>query len=188
MRLRGIGAFADAPPAGGIVEVRRFGRPDDSWPTLVLANWSDIDLDRQVMAPGATWLDYRLVERERMPLAMSGVGQEVRNAMEATEHLAADGLVRRQGPGIVPQHDLSCGAENSMPPACPTRPTIPTPSDTRRPARADVKRSRGRPSDRGQGLHLRPWPARPVYPTQLSTYRGVQLVSLGPGTDVDTAA
>jgi hypothetical protein len=94
-------------PAGGIVEVRRFGRPDDSWPTLVLANRSDIDLDHQVTAPGATWLDYRLVERERMRLAMSGVGQEVRNAMEArTEHLATDGVVRRQGPRIVPQHDL----------------------------------------------------------------------------------
>jgi Protein of unknown function (DUF3363) len=105
--FRGIEAFADAPPAGGIVEVRRFGGPDDSRPTVVLANRSDIDLDRQVTAPGATWLDYRLVERERMPLAMSGVGQEVRNAMEArAEHLAADGLARRQGPSIVPQRDL----------------------------------------------------------------------------------
>jgi type IV secretory pathway VirD2 relaxase len=107
VRLRGIEAFADAPPAGGIVEVRRFGRPDDPRPTLVLANRSDIDLDRQVTAPGATWLDYRLVERERMPLAMSGFGQEVRNAMEArAEHLAAEGLARRQGPSILAQRDL----------------------------------------------------------------------------------
>jgi hypothetical protein len=94
-------------PAGGIVEVRRFGGPDDPRPTLVLANRSDIDLDCQVTAPGATWLDYRLVERERMPLAMSGFGQEVRNAMEArAEHLAAGGLARRQGPSIVLQCDL----------------------------------------------------------------------------------
>jgi hypothetical protein len=107
VRLRGNDAFADAPPAGGIVEVRRFGGSDDPRPTLVLANWSDIDLDRQVTAPGATWLDCRLVERERMPLAMSGFGQEVRNAMEArAEHLAADGLARRQGPNMVPQRDL----------------------------------------------------------------------------------
>jgi hypothetical protein len=107
VQFRGIDAFADAPPAGGIVEVRRLGGPDDSRPTLVLANRSDIDLDRQVTAPGATWLDYRLVERERMPLATSGFGQEVRNAMEArTEHLAADGLARRQGPNIIPQRDL----------------------------------------------------------------------------------
>jgi type IV secretory pathway VirD2 relaxase len=107
VRLRGIEAFADAPPAGGIVEVRRFSGPDDPRPTLVLANRSDIDLDRQVTAPGATWLDYRLVERERMPLAMSGFGQEVRNAMQArAEHLAADGLARRQGPNIIPRRDL----------------------------------------------------------------------------------
>jgi hypothetical protein len=34
------------------------------------------------------WLDYRLVERERMPLAMGGFGQEVRDAMAArTEYL-----------------------------------------------------------------------------------------------------
>ena len=107
VRLRGIEAFAGAPPAGGVVEVRQFGGPDDPRPTLVLANRSDIDLDRQVTAPGATWLDYRLVERVRMPLAMSGFGQEVRNAMEArAEHLAADGLARRQGPNIIPQRDL----------------------------------------------------------------------------------
>jgi hypothetical protein len=76
-------------------------------PTLVLASRSDIDLDPQVMAPGATWLDYRLVERERMPLAMGGFGQEVRDALAArAEHLVADGLARRQGPNIVPQRDL----------------------------------------------------------------------------------
>jgi hypothetical protein len=41
-----------------------------------------------------------------MPLAMSGVGQELRNAMEArTEHLATDGLVPSPG-DIVPQHAL----------------------------------------------------------------------------------
>jgi hypothetical protein len=28
--------------------------------------------------PGATWLDYRLVERERMPLARSGFERKVR--------------------------------------------------------------------------------------------------------------
>jgi hypothetical protein len=107
VRFRGIEAFANAPPAGGIVEVRRFGGPGDPRPTLVLANRSDIDLDLQVTAPGATWLDYRLVERERMPLAMGGFGQEVRNAMAArAEHLAAQGLAHRQGPRTVLQRDL----------------------------------------------------------------------------------
>jgi hypothetical protein len=106
VRFRGIEAFANAPPAGGIVEVRRFGSKDDPRPTLVLAR-SDIDLTRQVTAPGATWLDHRLVERERMPLAMGGFGREVRDAMEArAEHLAEQGLARREGPCIVPQRDL----------------------------------------------------------------------------------
>jgi type IV secretory pathway VirD2 relaxase len=52
VRFRGIEAFAEAPPTSGIVEVRRFGRPNDPRPTLVLASRSDFDLDRQVTAPG----------------------------------------------------------------------------------------------------------------------------------------
>jgi hypothetical protein len=60
-----------------------------------------------VTAPGATWLDYRLVERERMPLAMGGFGQEVRDALTArAEHLVAEGLAQRQGTRIAPQRDL----------------------------------------------------------------------------------
>jgi type IV secretory pathway VirD2 relaxase len=107
VRFRGIEAFAHAPPAGGIVEVRQFGSSGDPRPTLVLANRSDIDLDRQVTAPGATWLDYRLVEREQMPLAMGGFGREVRDALAArAEHLAAEGLARRHGQRILPQRDL----------------------------------------------------------------------------------
>jgi Protein of unknown function (DUF3363) len=107
VRCRGIEAFAKAPPVGGIVEVRQFGDAGDPRPTLVLASRSDIDLDRQVTAPGATWLDYRLIERERMPLAMGGFGQEVRDALAAqAEHLAAEGLAHRLGPRIVLQRDL----------------------------------------------------------------------------------
>jgi hypothetical protein len=80
---------------------------DDPRPTLVLASRSDIDLERQVTAPGATWLDYRLVERERMPLAAGGFGQEVRDALAArAEHLAAEGLIQGQGTRIVMQRDL----------------------------------------------------------------------------------
>ena len=80
---------------------------DDPRPTLVLANRSDIDLARQVTAPGATWLDHRLVEREAMPLAAAGFGQEVRDAMAArAEHLVATGLARQQGQTIIMQRDL----------------------------------------------------------------------------------
>jgi len=107
VRLRGIEAFEHAPPIGGIVEVRRFGESDDRQPTLVLAARSDIDLAAQVTASGATWLDHRLVERERMPLAMDGFGQEVREAMEARrDRLIEEGLARRQGEQVVFKRDL----------------------------------------------------------------------------------
>lgn len=107
VRFRGIEAFEHAPPIDGIVEVRRFGAPDDLRPMLVLANRSDFDLTQQITAPGATWIDHRLVEREPMPLAMGGFGREARDAMQArAEHLAGEGLARRQGQRIIMQRDL----------------------------------------------------------------------------------
>ncbi|TIN95484.1 MAG: DUF3363 domain-containing protein [Mesorhizobium sp.] len=107
VRFRGIEAFEHAPPIGGVVEVRRFGGAEDERPTLVLANRSDFDLSRQITAPGATWLDHRLVEREPIPLSMGGFGGEVREAMSArAEHLAEEGLARRQGQRVILQRDL----------------------------------------------------------------------------------
>ncbi len=107
VRFRGIEAFEHAPPFGGIVEVRRFGGPEDERPTLMLANRSDFDLRRQITAPGATWLDHRLVEREPMPLSMGGFGREVRDAMTArSDRLAEQGLARRQGQRVILQRGL----------------------------------------------------------------------------------
>jgi len=107
VRFRGIEAFEHAPSAGGIVEVRRFGPADDPRPTMVLAARSDLDLAAQVTAPGATWLDHRLVERERIPLSTGGFGGEARNAMQARAgHLAGVGLARRDGQRILLQRDL----------------------------------------------------------------------------------
>ncbi|RWB28249.1 VirD2 family relaxase/mobilization nuclease [Mesorhizobium sp.] len=107
VRFRGIEAFEHAPPIGGIVEVRRFGGPEDERPTLVLANRSDFDLNRQITAPGATWLDHRLIERQPIPLSMGGFGGEVRAAMSArADHLADEGLARRQAQRIILQRDL----------------------------------------------------------------------------------
>ncbi len=107
VRFRGIEAFEHAPPTGGIVEVRRFGGPADERPTLVLATRSDLDLRAQITAPGATWLDHRLVEREPMPLSMGGFGRATRDALQArAEHLVDHGLARRQGQRIILQRDL----------------------------------------------------------------------------------
>ncbi len=107
VRFRGVEAFEHAPPIGGIIEVRRFGGANDQRPTLVLANRSDLDLNRQITAPGATWLDHRLVEREPMPLSTGGFGREARDAMQArAEHLADHGFARRDGRRIILQRDL----------------------------------------------------------------------------------
>jgi type IV secretory pathway VirD2 relaxase len=107
VRFRGVEAFEHTPAIGGIVEVRRFGRADEPHPTLVLAPRSDLDLSRQIRAPGATWLDHRLVEADPIPLSMGGFGREVRDALQArAEHLADQGLGRRQGQRIILQRDL----------------------------------------------------------------------------------
>lgn len=107
VRFRGVETFEQAPANGGIVEVRRFGGTDDQRPTLVLAMRSDHDLQAQVTAPGATWIDHRLVERDAMPLSQTGFGREVRDAMQArAEHLADQGLARRDGQRIIMQPDL----------------------------------------------------------------------------------
>lgn len=107
VRFRGLEAFEQAPAPGGIVEVRRFGGADDPRPTLALANRSDLDLQGQITAPGATWLDHRLVERSRMALGMGGFGAEVRDALDVrAEHLVDEGLAQRQGRRIILQRNL----------------------------------------------------------------------------------
>ncbi len=107
VRFRGMEVFEHAMDISGIVEVRRFGNADDPKPTLSLANRSDRDVSQQITAPGATWLDHRLVEADPMPLAERGFGAEVRNAMAArAEHLADEGLARRQGRRIILQRNL----------------------------------------------------------------------------------
>ena len=107
VRFAGVAAFEHAPPIGGIVEVRQLDAGRDGRPTLVLAARSDFDLASQVKAPGATWLDHRLVERDPMALSHGGFGREVREAMAArAEHLAKTGLARRQGERLILQRDL----------------------------------------------------------------------------------
>jgi type IV secretory pathway VirD2 relaxase len=49
------------------------------------------DLNQQVKSDGATWLDRRLVGRDKSPLVMSGFGVEVRKALDQR----ADELVRQ---------------------------------------------------------------------------------------------
>lgn len=97
VRLPGIEALEHSPKLGGIVELRGVGRPGEAKPTFVLTTRSDLDLAPQIKAPGATWLDHRLIERGA-GVADGGFGAEVRRAMDArTEHLVREGLARRYG-------------------------------------------------------------------------------------------
>ena len=94
----------DALP-GAIVEARSYedagGRQ-----RLSLATRSDLPIEEQITASGATWLDRQLLAREP---ATSGnaFGAEVREAMERRiDHLAEEGLARRQGQRVIFARDL----------------------------------------------------------------------------------
>jgi hypothetical protein len=105
VRLPDLDAASDAAP-GGIVELRRFedaaGRQ-----RVALAVRSDLPLEAQVQASGATWLDRQLLGRHPAPLASGGFGREVRQAMDArVEHLIGQGLARRQGQRVIFARDL----------------------------------------------------------------------------------
>jgi type IV secretory pathway VirD2 relaxase len=105
LRFGDLEAIGDAP-IGAIVEARSF-EGDDGRRRLILSTRSDLGVEAQVTASGATWLDRQLVAREPPPLAGRGFGEEVRQAMEArAEHLVAEGLARRQGQRIVFARDL----------------------------------------------------------------------------------
>jgi type IV secretory pathway VirD2 relaxase len=89
----------DAKP-GAVVEMRAYedgqGRRRSS-----LATRSDLTIEAQVIAPGATWIDRQLLAREAT-LNGSGFGAEVREAMDRRlEHLAGEGLVHRQGRRVI---------------------------------------------------------------------------------------
>jgi type IV secretory pathway VirD2 relaxase len=106
VRLSGIEALEHSPAPGGIVELRGIGCPGEARPTLILATRSDLDLAAQIKAPGATWLDHRLIERGA-GVADGGFGAEVRRAMYArTDHLVSEGLARRYGERAVFERGL----------------------------------------------------------------------------------
>lgn len=99
IRFSDIEATGDCKP-GAIVELRHFedrkGRQ-----RVALAVRSDADLSAQIHAPGATWLDRRNLSSNGRDLG-GGFGTEVRAAMEArAEHLADEGLARRQGQRVI---------------------------------------------------------------------------------------
>ena len=104
-RLAALDATGDSEP-GSTVELRRYedtrGRQ-----RLAVAVRSDLRLEGQVKANGATWLDRQLLTREPISLSEGGFGREVRDAMDArVDHLASEGLARRQGQRVIFVRDL----------------------------------------------------------------------------------
>jgi type IV secretory pathway VirD2 relaxase len=95
----------DAQP-GAIVEARAYDDLEGRR-RLTLAIRSDFTLRQQIGAPGATWLDRQLLAREAIATGSGGFGAEVRDAMDRrVEHLATEGLARRQGQRVIFVRDL----------------------------------------------------------------------------------
>jgi type IV secretory pathway VirD2 relaxase len=104
IRFSDIEMTGDAAP-GAIVEARSY---DDvqGRKRLSLATRSDLSIEAQVTAPGATWIDRQLLARDSI-VASSGFGSEVREAMDRrVDYLASEGLARRQGAMVTFARDL----------------------------------------------------------------------------------
>ncbi|WP_439373246.1 relaxase/mobilization nuclease domain-containing protein [Bradyrhizobium sp. DASA03120] len=97
--------FTGDAPAGAIVELRTYTDASGK-PRMSLAVRSDLSIEEQVSANGATWLDRQLLAKNP-PLSGGGFGAEVRSAMdERLDHLAGQGLVHRYGRRVVFARDL----------------------------------------------------------------------------------
>lgn len=179
----------DAPP-DAIVEARSYedagGRQ-----RLSLATRSDLPIEEQIGASGATWLDRQLLAREPAT-GGNAFGAEVREAMERRiDYLADEGFARRQGQRVIFARDLLDTLRRQELAAAASRLAAET-GLVHRPAadgehvagiyRQRVSLSSGRFAmiDDGLGFQLVPW--RPA----LERHLGRQVVgAMSPGGTVD---
>lgn len=99
LRLGDLELTSDAGP-GAIVELRTW-QDRGGTQRSALAVRSDLPIQAQVTARGATWLDRQLLARDFAP-SNSGFGREVQDAMAAREeHLLAEGLASRRAGRVV---------------------------------------------------------------------------------------
>jgi type IV secretory pathway VirD2 relaxase len=104
LRFAKLEMTGDAAP-GAIVETRAY-TDDKGKARLALAVRSDLALEPQVRASGATWLDRQLLSSDPQ-MRDTGFGREARAALEARrEHLIDQGLARRQQQRIIYARDL----------------------------------------------------------------------------------
>jgi hypothetical protein len=167
LRFSDIDGTGDGHP-GAVVELRRYqdagGRERSA-----IAVRSDLPVEAQVTAYGATWLDRRLVDREPLPLAGQGFGADVAGALaRRTEHLVTAGLARRQGQRVVFARDLLNTLRQREVEAAAARVTAET-GKAWRPAREgdpvsgvftrrlDLASGRFAMIDEGLGFQLVPW-------------------------------
>jgi type IV secretory pathway VirD2 relaxase len=96
IKLPDLDAAGDSAP-GSIVELRKF---DDAQGQrrVAIAVRSDLDIDRQITATGATWLDRQNIAREPAALSEGGFGAAVRDAVDRrADHLVGQGFGERHG-------------------------------------------------------------------------------------------
>ncbi|WP_336810141.1 relaxase/mobilization nuclease domain-containing protein [Bosea sp. MMO-172] len=105
IKLPDLDAAGDSAP-GSIVELRRFEDAKGER-RVAIAVRSDLDIDRQITASGATWLDRQNIAREPVALSDGGFGAEVRHALDArADHLVEQGLAERSGQRVTFRRNL----------------------------------------------------------------------------------
>ncbi len=105
IRLPHLDATGDSPP-GSIVELRAYEDAKGDR-RVALAVRSDLDLQHQVSATGATWLDRQSIAREPVAMSDGGFGAEVRDAMrQRAERLVGEGLAEQQGRRVIFSRNL----------------------------------------------------------------------------------
>ncbi|ESX20598.1 type VI secretion protein [Mesorhizobium sp. LSJC255A00] len=96
IKLSDLDAAGDSAP-GSIVELRRF-HDAQGHGRAALAVRSDLNIEQQVTAAGATWLDRQNIAHEPIALSEGSFGAEVRQAMQRrADHLVQQGLGERHG-------------------------------------------------------------------------------------------
>ncbi|MFC0685446.1 MULTISPECIES: relaxase/mobilization nuclease domain-containing protein [Sphingomonadales] len=105
IRLPHLDAAGDSAP-GSIVELRTYEDARGER-RVALAVRSDLDLQHQVNASGATWLDRQSIAREPVAMSEGGFGAEVRHAMrQRAEHLVHEGFAEQQGRRVIFSRNL----------------------------------------------------------------------------------
>ncbi|KAA3447984.1 type VI secretion protein [Mesorhizobium sp. SARCC-RB16n] len=104
IRFQNIDATGDSAP-GSIVELRRY-EDGNGRSRVALAVRSDLSIEEQVSADGATWLDRQLAHGPTN-LGEGGFAQQVKQALEdRTQHLVEKGFARREADRVILARNL----------------------------------------------------------------------------------